>query len=738
MSKRIDGILYNLLIDEFGISNNALDSLIADNPGLSGPQLLARFCEKKFANEADLLRALAGKIGAQFKYVKGDNVDRSILAKIPVKFSTHYQFVPLSLNGKVLNIAVYYPLDINIQDELRMQLGYEINSVLSTRDDVSELMKKVYGLGAGTLADMIARDDLGTATPVPDIDDIKILGEDPTVANLVNQIILEAYKKRATDIHIEPYRGRVRFRYRIDGVLYDANVSPAVKNFIFPVLSRIKIMANLDIVERRLPQDGKAIVKVGDEKLDLRVSSIPTPYGESVVIRILPSVVLYDIDMLGLLDRDKEILYGLLKRPNGIIFVTGPTGSGKTTTLYACLTKLNTSDRKIINIEDPIEYEMDGITQIQVNTNIGLTFAAGLRSMLRHDPDVMMVGEVRDLETAEIAIRVALTGHLVFSTLHTNSASSSIHRLLDIGIEPYLIYSSTIAFVAQRLVRVLCPKCRAEDNEIEPAVVQLIHSILKMEGNKKCSFYKGKGCDYCSHTGFYGRTAVYEILVLDDNIKNLIAQRAPSGDIENSALAAGMSSMLQNGLLKVINGVTTIEEIATLFSLGKISRVKKESAPSPSPAEPFVPAVERITLPSDRRVYRRLNPAFVNMAFTIFKGISPEMQLRVKSRGIKESDYWVEHNTIAENISAGGLLFKHELPFFVDLILNIKIFLPSKSGAAASVINCLSKIVRVDESVDSSGNRYAVCFLDMSNADRVALNNFVKEMDESQSKQSSA
>src|SRR3989338_3755126 len=334
-----------------------------------------------------------------------------------------------------------------------------------------------------------------------DVQDIERLAETPSVVQLVNQIILEAYKKRASDIHLEPFRGKIRLRYRIDGELHEQPVPAELKKFYISILSRIKIMANLNIVERRLPQDGKARVKTQDQTLDLRISSIPTPHGESMVIRILPSGMILDLESVGFEDNHSRIFKSLIRKPHGIIFVTGPTGSGKSTTLYAGLNAINTVERKIITIEDPVEYELEGIAQLQVSPDIGLNFSKGLRSMLRHDPDVMMVGEVRDLETADIAIRVALTGHLVMSTLHTNDAASGATRLLDIGGEPFLVASSVIVFVAQRLVRVICPYCKREDPEVLPEVKERIVRELKLP-HLDFPVYEGHGCDECHGTGF--------------------------------------------------------------------------------------------------------------------------------------------------------------------------------------------------------------------------------------------
>jgi type II secretory ATPase GspE/PulE/Tfp pilus assembly ATPase PilB-like protein len=383
------------------------------------------------------------------------------------------------------------------------------------------------------------------------------LVEDASIIKFVNQIFVQAVKDRVTDIHIEPYEDELKLRYRIDGMLHDIPVPAGIKYFQAAIVSRIKIMANLDIAEKRLPQDGRIKIRVAAEELDLRVSILPTQYGESVDIRLLSGNMLYSLENLGLFPSDLDILEGLIKKPHGIIFVTGPTGSGKTTTLYACLSKINTKDKKIITIEDPIEYQLKGVTQIQVHPRIGLSFAAGLRSMLRHDPDIMMVGEVRDFETAEITIRVALTGHLVFSTLHTNDAAGGVTRLLDMGVEPFLAASSVECFIAQRLVRIVCPKCRIEKKPDKEALKEFGVG----NSGSKVVVYEGKGCEACKFTGYKGRTAIYEFLPMNEDIRDLVLRRASSDQIKNKALELGMHTLRMDGWEKIKKGLTTVNEV---------------------------------------------------------------------------------------------------------------------------------------------------------------------------------
>ncbi|MDD4203267.1 MAG: ATPase, T2SS/T4P/T4SS family [Candidatus Omnitrophica bacterium] len=724
MNNKIDSILYDMLISEKIVEQNLLDRTVADHPKYTGQEWIQYLVKEHGVDENKVMELLAHKIGITYGSLKNKKIEEKVLEKVSIKIASYYQFMPLSIKENILSVGVYYPMDIKVQDEIRFQLGYDIDQHLTTKDEIIELLRTNYGFGAQTIEEMFLKGESKHLTErfseQKSVEDLDIIDKDPTVANLVNQIILDAHKKRATDIHIEPYRGRVRFRYRIDGKLYDAKVSDQIKHFISPILSRIKIMSNLDIVEHRLPQDGQAVVKTKFDTIDLRVSFIPSLYGESVVVRLLPQKALYTIEKLGLYAHDKELLDEMLTKPNGIIFVTGPTGSGKTTTLYACLNKLNTKDRKIITIEDPVEYEMPNVTQIQVNNNIGLTFANGLRSVLRHDPDIMMVGEVRDMETAEIAVRIALTGHLMFSTLHTNSAAGSIHRLIDIGIEPYLIQSSTIAFIAQRLIRVLCPDCKRIDKQPKQQTIDLIRSMLPTD--EKIVIYEKVGCDKCNHTGYYGRTAIYEILPIDPDIKELIQQNASVDKIEKKAIENGMASMVENGIRKVLDGVTTIDEIMNVLAVivtkqsGRLSvnGVGVRSGGTETAKEDF----------SNRRVYKRLD-AHLPMVFSIHRNVSDELQRKMKEFGISEEDYWKEHTAVTEDISAGGLHFKTTLNLLEGTVLDVKIVIPINDEGNTKEVSCLAKVVRISEVEKNSLYGIAKCFLDMSIEDRNILKDFI-------------
>jgi type II secretory ATPase GspE/PulE/Tfp pilus assembly ATPase PilB-like protein len=397
------------------------------------------------------------------------------------------------------------------------------------------------------------------------------MAEDASIIKFVNQILQEAIADRATDIHLEPFHDELRTRFRIDGILYDIHIPETIKYFHPAIVSRIKIMAGLNIAERRLPQDGRIKIKLGEQELDLRVSVIPTVFGESVQIRVLSQSAFLELEKLGLSPEDLKVIEGVITKPHGVIFVTGPTGSGKSTTLYASLARINSNAVKIITIEDPVEYQLRGVNQIQVNPQIGFTFATALRHMLRHDPDVMMVGEVRDYETAEIAIRSALTGHLVFSTLHTNDASGAVTRLLDMGVEPFLASSSLECLIAQRLVRLICPKCKVPVKAKKEILEEMRKDIeFNISG---AEIYEGKGCQDCRFTGYRGRTGIYEIITVTEKIRDLILARASSQQIKRQAITEGMRTLRQDGLRKVLKGLTTFAEVVRVTQQEELPEV---------------------------------------------------------------------------------------------------------------------------------------------------------------------
>jgi general secretion pathway protein E len=480
------------------------------------------------------------------------------------RFMKQCKVVPAALDGDVLTLAMTDPLDHATIDSVRQSTGYRIKPVLGSESEIMDVLEKLYGTAASTLDRIIEGiDEAGIenlADEIEDIEQLKDLASEAPVIRLVNLIISKAIEDRASDIHIEPFEKDLKVRYRIDGILHDVESPP--KKLKAAVISRVKIMAKINIAERRLPQDGRIKLKVLGRDIDLRVSTIPTMYGESVVMRILDksNTSLYDIRKLGFPEDSLRDFESLIRRPHGILLVTGPTGSGKTTTLYSALDTINLPDKKIITIEDPIEYQMDGINQIHVHAQIGLTFAAGLRHIVRQDPDVIMVGEIRDLETAEIAIRAALTGHLVFSTLHTNDAPSAITRLVDMGAEDYLIASSLLGVLAQRLVRVICSHCKHEVNPVP----EMLDEIGYKRGNGRREpdrFFEGEGCERCSNTGFTGRIGIYELMILNDELRKLTVGKADSNQIRKKALESGMRTLREDGWLKVRQGTTSISEV---------------------------------------------------------------------------------------------------------------------------------------------------------------------------------
>ncbi|MBT3191879.1 MAG: type II/IV secretion system protein [Verrucomicrobia bacterium] len=500
--------------------------------------------QQRFVDEGAFLEVYGRLHGLEFVSLRETPIEASAARSISAKLAAHYHIVPIRLSSRSLTIAVSDPLDLRAAEDIETNLSLRVERVLACRSDIEDALQRHYGVGADTVERILARSPEREAEEIAsDSLDIEQQASDASVVKLVNQLLKDAIKDRATDIHFEVHRSGVVVRRRIDGVLYDTNVSDRMSSLYPSIVSRIKLMAGLNIVERRLPQDGRARVSIESRNFDLRVSIVPAMHGEDIVIRILPSSMIFDLGELGFNKEQLGMLNGMISSPHGILFVTGPTGSGKSTTLYACMSRLNTRERKIITIEDPVEYELRGITQTQINTKIGLTFSHALRSMLRHDPDVMMVGEVRDRETAEIAVQTAMTGHLVLSTLHTNDAAGGAARLIDMGIDPYLITSTVQAFMAQRLVRTICPSCR-ESYHVDERTL-----------------YRGKGCDRCNKCGFWGRVAICEFLTLNDEISELILSKASAHQIRERADELDMGRLIDDGWAKVEQGLTTVEEI---------------------------------------------------------------------------------------------------------------------------------------------------------------------------------
>ena len=520
--------------------------------------------KQNFISEAELLQAQAQRLGLScWKELPESEFDLTLMRQVPLAFARQHKLVPIRRHDGHILVAMNDPLDLQPLDDVSLLLKAPVEAVLSPEREIIGVLNRLYDSEAQTAAkvieDMDAADMGRLAHNLEGPQDLLDQDSEAPIIQLVNLILSQAAQDRASDIHIEPFERSLKVRYRIDGVLHEV-LSPH-KRLQSAVTSRLKIMADLNIAEKRLPQDGRIAIRVRNKEIDIRVSVLPTAFGERLVLRLLDkSDALLSLEDIGFAPELFRIYTRLVQRPNGIILVTGPTGSGKSTTLYATLQRINAPEVNIITVEDPIEYQLNGIGQIQVNPKIDLTFANGLRSILRQDPDIIMVGEIRDRETAEIAIQASLTGHLVFSTLHTNDAASAVTRLLDMGIEPFLISSSVLAIMAQRLVRVICAACREpfEPNAETLREIGLTPEECAPHGGK---LFRGRGCDACRGSGYRGRAGIYEMLALDDSVRTLIMQQANAHTIKNAAVQRGMRTLLQDGARKVLQGTTTVEEI---------------------------------------------------------------------------------------------------------------------------------------------------------------------------------
>ena len=556
----LDKIITDIVREKIGVEAGAVEELRQKQNGKS---LSAAVVQKGWMTEEELLSALSVRLGIPFwPDLDSHDLDPSLVSRVPISFSKKHRIVPVKMEGSTLTAAAVDPLNHEPLDDLRLILACrDIRVVLSSEREVGRAINRFYEQGADTPEEMIQSLDTVSSDRIlhelEETEDLLDVSDEAPVIRLVNLVLFQAVKERASDIHIEPFQKELKVRYRIDGILYN-RLSPP-KRYQPAIVSRLKVMAKLDIAEKRLPQDGRIPIKIADQDIDIRVSIIPTTFGERVVLRLLDkSNVHFGLEEIGLSADQLKTLEELIRRPNGILFVTGPTGSGKTTTLYAALSRINSPDKNIVTIEDPVEYQLFGIAQIQVNPKIGLTFAHGLRSILRHDPDVILVGEVRDVETAEIAIQAAMTGHLVFSTLHTNDAASAVTRLVDMGIEPFRIASVIRAIAAQRLVRVLCPECKEEYTPEPEALRDAGLDPGRIQGQK---VYRGRGCPACAGTGYRGRTAIYEILRVSETIRQLIMKKADSATIARKAMEEGMKALREDGAEKVLAGITTLEEL---------------------------------------------------------------------------------------------------------------------------------------------------------------------------------
>jgi len=529
----------------------------------AGGRLVDQIVALGFLDEEEVLHALGIQLGLPVRRDVGpDEVDSELLERLPIAFAKAHAVLPLRRTAEgTVRVATPSALDTTVFDDLRLLFdGDEILTELVPRRAILSLINQVYDRAVGSIDVIVEEASTDFAALASEISaepqDLLEAQDDAPIIRLVDSLFQQSVKDRASDIHIEPFEKEIRVRFRADNMLYEP-VSALPRALLPSIVSRVKILAGLDIAEKRVPQDGRIRLKIAGRDYDVRVSSVPVAYGERLVLRLLPRTTeMLDLERLGFSQRQLAVWEKLIARPNGIVLVTGPTGSGKTTTLYGALSRLNRTDQNIITIDDPVEIQLPGVGQIEVNNKVGLTFARALRSVLRQDPNVVLVGEIRDLETAEIAIQASLTGHLVFSTLHTNDAPSAITRLVDMGVEPYLVASSLVAVLAQRLVRVLCPECR---EAFTPSAAELAE--LGLRSAEPAKAFRPKGCHRCHHSGYYGRIAIFELMVLDDELRALIVQNTDSKSIKRLAVTRGMHSLRQDGAKKVLLGTTSIEEI---------------------------------------------------------------------------------------------------------------------------------------------------------------------------------
>ena len=572
------GLLGELLLNDGVIDADAL-KLGIEKQAKTGERLGAALVSLGLLSEKDMLRILSSQIGIPFLLPhEYPQIPPQMERRPSVKFLKQYRVVPVERKGGVLKVAAADPLDPYPKEALRTSTGLDIETVLGGEKDILDAIEAYYGAGAATFEKIIEgmgeKDGHAALWETEDVEQLKDMASEAPIINLVNMLIAGAVERRASDIHIEPFEDMLHIRYRVDGILYQVESLP--KRLQAAIASRIKIMAKLNIAERRLPQDGRIKTKAAGKEMDIRVSTIPTLFGESVVMRLLDPNSVFSLDSLGFSDANRKAFVDLIAQPHGMILVTGPTGSGKSTTLYAAISKIDTVEKKAITIEDPVEYKLDGVNQIQVKPKIGLTFANGLRSIVRQDPDVIMVGEIRDTETADIAIHSALTGHLILSTLHTNDAPGAVARLIDMGVESYLISSSLLGVLAQRLVRVICSLCKepySPSGDVMRRVSVELDRALSFNGNgagrSALELYRGTGCVHCDNTGYRGRTAIFELMPITDGLKQLIVEKRGANVLRLKAMEEGMVTLREDGWDKVLKGITTVDEVSRVTMMDK-------------------------------------------------------------------------------------------------------------------------------------------------------------------------
>ena len=521
-----------------------------------GLRLDKALIENEAITERAFLEVMAERFDFEFVDLPNEDIEDEAIRSLPSRFVYRNHLAPISCRDGKLKVATSDPFDLYIFDEIKLLTNLEVSPVLAPKDEIDKIIKDHYGVGGDTVEEMAGDEELAISGSEDDSQDLLQMAQEASVIKLVNEIILEAINERASDIHIEPFERTLSIRYRIDGVLQEAAMPPQINRFKAAIISRVKILSNMNIAERRLPQDGRIKFSVGSRQVDVRVSGIPMIFGEGVVMRILDkTTVLYSLTELGLDEETFDQFKTLIVKPHGIFLVTGPTGSGKTTTLYAALNAIVGSEKKVITTEDPVEYNLDGVNQIPVDHKVGMSFAMGLRAILRHDPDVVMIGEIRDLETAQAATQASLTGHLVLSTLHTNDAASAATRLIDMGVEPFLVSSTLSGVMAQRLVRVICPSCKKEVNLKKAGLPK---NLKWPKGGK---VYKGVGCRACRNGGYRGRTGLYELLIMNEELGEQIIERVPASALVRTGQANGMRMLSEDGWLKVREGITTPDEV---------------------------------------------------------------------------------------------------------------------------------------------------------------------------------
>jgi general secretion pathway protein E len=559
--------LGEILVESFGLSRERLDEALAaqkEKGGRLGEVLVGL----KSVDEEDVARALGAQLDLEYlDVISVDDVDAELVKTVPINFAKSARFIPLKREGEAVAVAVADPLDTALLDHARTLLQGELSPRIARASTIIDAINSVYDRSLNEAEQVVGEmeaQDLETAEQVlEDQQDLLDSGDEAPIIRLVNSLLFRAAKERASDIHIEPMERELAVRFRVDGVLL--NIIKPPKRYQNSIISRVKIMAQLNIAEKRLPQDGRIKIKLAGRDIDIRVSTVPTVHGESIVMRLLDkSATLLDLAEIGMNPQILGHVDELIRRAHGILLVTGPTGSGKTTTLYGALTRINTPEVKILTVEDPVEYQLKGINQMAISPKIGLTFASGLRSFLRQDPDIIMVGEIRDKETAQIAIEASLTGHLVFSTVHTNDSAGAVTRLVEMGIEPFLVASSLMAVLAQRLVRRVCMECREAYTPTDEEISKLGMGRDRFQALGGGAVYRARGCSACSRSGYRGRTGVYELLVLDDDLRQLVLRNVDSGTIKKKAVEKGMLALLDDGALKVAQGQTTIAEVLSV------------------------------------------------------------------------------------------------------------------------------------------------------------------------------